>query len=701
MTRKKDKRGKVAAATPRVHGARRAAVLTSAAVIIVVGIGAYWSSLGGKFFLDDYGAIVTNADIRRGDSLWTALLPSESSPDSPRWRGPVVTMTFAVNYALGELDPRGYHLLNVAVHILAALLLFGVIRRTLLLDGLEGRFGASSHGLALACTLVWMVHPLLTDSVTYVLQRTVLSMGLFYLATLYCVIRGCQSRRKRRWFAAAVVCSFLGMLSKEVMATAPVMIFLFDRVFIAASFREVVRKRWLLYVGLAASWGALVWLMVTSPHHETIGFNLGIRSTEYAAAQCRIIVRYLGLAFWPVGLLLDYGSARPVSFGEVIRPAAVLALLVVATLVALRRQPPLGFMGVWFFVILLPTSSVVPIITEVGAERRMYLPLVAVVVLVIVGGNGLLELLVNRKLLSPSRRRWTARVVVGLLVCVLGARTIARNFDYHDEVGMWKDVIAKNPSNARAYDHLGVALSRAGRRDDEVGMWKDVIAKDPSTPPYDHLGVALGRAGRLDGAIAAYQQALALDPTLGAARANLAKALAKAGRYREAVAEYIRALKAEPGSVNLRHSLGVALDAVGRTDEAVREYRRVLESEPNHTNAHFNLARALTKLGHYQSAVESFRQVLQMNPGDVEAAFGLARALALAGELDQAVPAYRQVVRLSPRHFAAHHNLGRILQRQGKASDAIEAYRAALALKPDHAPTQAALARLLKQAQSQ
>ena len=663
MTRKKDKRGKVAAATPGAHGARRAAVLTSAAVIIVVGVGAYWSSLGGKFFLDDYGAIVTNADIRRGDSLWTALLPSESSPDSPRWRGPVVTMTFAVNYSLGGLDPTGYHVLNMTVHILAALLLFGVVRRTLLLDRLKGRFGAASHGLALACTLVWMVHPLLTDSVTYVLQRTVLTMGLFYLATLYCVIRGCQSPHKGRWFAAATACSFLGMLSKEVMATAPVMIFLFDRVFIAASFREVVRKRWLLYVGLAATWGALVWLMVTSPHPETIGFDLGIRPTEYAAAQCRIIVGYLRLAFWPAGLLLDYGSARPVSFGEVVLPAALLALLLAATLVALRGRPPLGFMGVWFFVVLSPTSSVVPIITEVGAERRMYLPLIAVVVLVMVGGHLLLTLLVERNVLNRTTCRWTARVVVGLLVCVLGAATIARNYDYHDAVTMWQDTVAKHPDNARGYNSLGIALSRGGR-----------VAE----------------------AIHAYEKALALDPALGEARGNFAKALAKVGRYQEAIVEYQGALELDPDGTNLRHSLGVALAAVGRTTEAVRQYRRVLELQPNHTNALFNLGGAATKLGDYGSAVEAFRKVLKTHPRDVKAALGLARALALSGEFDQAVSAYRQVVRLNPGHFGAHYNLGRVLQRQGSIPEAIEAYRAALALKPNHAPTQAALARLLE-----
>ncbi|HSY54782.1 MAG TPA: hypothetical protein VK785_10065, partial [Opitutaceae bacterium] len=185
----------------------------------------------------------------------------------------MLNFTFALNYALGDLNVRGYHWFNLLIHTLAGLTLFGIVRRTLLRQGyggqalvrpaLSGRFGADAVPLALAVAVIWVVHPIQTEAVTYVSQRAESLMGLFYLLTVYCFIRGASATGERRdsqvirplssclWLLASVLSCFLGTLSKETIVTAPVMVLLYDRTFVAGSFREAWRLRWRYYSGLA------------------------------------------------------------------------------------------------------------------------------------------------------------------------------------------------------------------------------------------------------------------------------------------------------------------------------------------------------------------------------------------------------------------------------------------------------------------
>ena len=217
-------------------GARRetVAVLIAAAVVVAAGLAVYANSLGGEFVFDDDNNIVNNPLIRR---LWPPM------PGLLRHR-PVANISLAVNYAVGGLEPRGYHLFNLAVHLAAALALLGVVRRTLLSRRLRERFGRCSLPLAAAVTLIWTVHPLQTGAVTYVVQRAESMMGMFFLLTMYFTIRGVASRRGWPWLIGGVVACALGMGTKEVAAAAPLVVLIYDRTFVAASWRELLRRRW-------------------------------------------------------------------------------------------------------------------------------------------------------------------------------------------------------------------------------------------------------------------------------------------------------------------------------------------------------------------------------------------------------------------------------------------------------------------------
>ena len=297
-------------------------------------------------------------------------------------------LTLAINYALGELDVRGYHAFNLALHVLSALILLGIVRRTL---ARSAHLVSAARPLALVTAAIWLVHPLQTDAVTYVTQRTELLMGLFYLLTLYAAIRAAEGSRSWPWQTASVVSCALGMASKEVMITAPLMVMLYDRVFLYPSLAEARRRRWPLYAGLMATWAVLATLLMLSPPHHLLVLipgghasvlERGMTPWEYLRTQVGVIARYLGLALWPHPLCLDHGLWVARTAGEVLPGALVVAGLVGGTAWALRRHPGTGFLGAWFLVVLAPTSSVVPVVTE----RRMHLPLAAVAVAAVLGG---------------------------------------------------------------------------------------------------------------------------------------------------------------------------------------------------------------------------------------------------------------------------------------------------------------------------
>jgi hypothetical protein len=285
----------------------------------------------------------------------------------------------------------------VAVHLACALLVFGLVRLTLQQPALRDRFGARALDLAFAVSLLWALHPLNTEAVDYVTQRTESMMALFYLATLVASTRAAAEESPRRWPIAAVALCAAGMACKESMVTAPVMVALYDRAFVFRSFKEAFTRRWPLYAGLVATWLLLALLLLGGARVNSAGFSAGVGVWTYLLNQAVMIVRYLYLAIWPWSLVSNYGWPAPLTLADVLPQAAIVCALLAATLAAMFRWPAVGFAGCWFFLTLAPTSSVVPIATEVGAERRMYLPLVALITLAVVGGAAVWDLAIAER----------------------------------------------------------------------------------------------------------------------------------------------------------------------------------------------------------------------------------------------------------------------------------------------------------------
>ena len=585
--------------------------------LVLAGVAAYSNSLHGPLIFDDHRSIIENVTVH--DLSWTTILhPQYQTPVAGR---PLANLSLALNWALSGTRAESYHLFNIAVHIMAALLLFAVLRR---IPPWPPTDEVTTDRIALFCALTWLLHPLNTEAVDYITQRTESMVGVFYLLALYAAIRAWQDEAGWRWPLVAVLAAWCGVATKEAMVTVPLVLLLWDRSFVSPSLKAAFQRRGRLYLAVASAWILFAVLSRETPFFSAEGFETSVSRWTYLVNQAPLIVRYLRLSVWPIGLVLDYGMPKPLSLVDVWPSALFLAILAAATLVALARTPRLGFWGAWFFVTLAPASSVVPIASEVGAERRMYLPLVAVIVLCVSGGRWLVARF-------PAPRGRTIQAVPGVLALValaaLTTLTIWRNSEYRSGVAIWETVVARYP-HARAHENLAVELRNAGRDDEAIAHLRTAAPDLPDAKhvlasalinrgdlaegiaqlqefvganPHDRqivsardeLAVALVHRGDREGAITQYRSIIDLTPQNGGARANLIGLLLQQERFADAETEARAFVSAWPNDAEAHDLLGVTLATQGRLDEAVPQFQTAIELDPQAQRPRDNLARAL------------------------------------------------------------------------------------------------------------
>jgi tetratricopeptide (TPR) repeat protein len=515
----------------------------------------------------------------------------------------------------------------------------GLLRRTLELPAAGSLQSAEALAIAFSAALLWSVHPLATAAVGYVVQRAESLMGLLYLLSLYAFNRVCTGKGFWPWGSVCLVSCFLGVATKEVMATAPLIMLLYDRIFFSDSFSAALSRRRWLYAGLGSSWILLGWLVSgTAGRGRTAGFGSGVSVWDYATTQLYAGFVYAKLCVWPHPIVGDYG--RILGGGILQRGAGALIGVsgLVVTLRLFRSRPPLAFLGAWILVILAPSSSVIPVATEVIAAHRMYLPLCAVAV------AGVLLLRAVAGSLG-----WVIAYSMTLAVA-LGVVSSRRAAVYNDPFTFWSDVAANAPWNAGAWNNLGVIKSGEGK---------------------------------LAAAVLDYVRAIAIAPDYATAHFNLGRAYLDMGRVGEAEPEFEAALRFLPNDAAIHFDYAKALALERRPFAAAAEFRRVVRLDPTRADAWFDLGSVMVQVGNVPEAVAAYAKSVNLNPNYAEAHIEYANLLAQTKDFARAEDEYKAALRLAPRSADARNNLGILFAQSGRLSDAKREFEEALKIRPN------------------
>ncbi len=613
---------------PRMaHDLRRSGVAwVVASTLLVASAVAYLPSLDGEFQFDDEQRIERNVeikDIERFGAPGAWALPGR----------PLTNFTLALNYLAGRLDPFGYHVANLVIHLAAAALVFLLSRRALRTAGAPSP--EASAGLVAG---VFALHPIQTESVSYVIQRAESLASLLFLAALLLLLQA--ERMAERWragaaYGGAVLAALGALAAKPVAATLPAAYLLYAWAFPAEGAR--VHRRVAMAVPLLGLSAFAAWQGLAATEGSTdAGLAVpGLGLGAYLLTQSRVVFRYLALIAWPAGQTVDPDVAVSRSIAEPATMAAVATLLAftAGSLVLLRRGPALGrwtpaarlaaFGFLWFLLVLAP-SSLVPL-ADVMAEHRVYLacwgPLLAAVAALSTAGAVLGAPLAARALIAAA------------LLAALTAATWARNEVWSTRVALWTDAVEKSPAKARPHAALGWSYALRGDHRSAVSEYRRALALGPvpreEAEILRNMGSSLAQLG-LHGEAAMALAAAARHPDLEAdARALRAMSLAELGLYSAAHEEVVRALRLAPNHGAARNTLGQVYLGQGDPAAALQQFRIAVSLNPDVPVRRWNLALTLERLGRVAESCVAWREYVQRESVPAGRASALSRMRAL------------------------------------------------------------------------
>lgn len=596
----------------------------------------YYPAASNPFILDDFETIIDNPSVRQ---LWPLvgsgenagpLNPPDTSPSNGR---PLVNLAMAVNYHFGGLDPFGYRIVHMVIHLLSTILLWAIVARTLRLDYFQGRFDRVAQPLSFAAAFVWAMHPLHTETLVYVTQRTELMMGFCYLATLYAAMRYWAAKRaglRTTWLILATLACLSGMLCKEMMASAPAMVLLYERTFITGSFRRALKNSWPLYIGLVLAWGPIIALNLAGPCCPGAGFGKGATAQEWWLTQTKVLFLYLKLTVWPWPLVIHYDIPYLKTLAQAWPWLLATGVLAIGTILLAWRRSALGFTALWFFAVLSPTL-VVPLVGETVAERRMYVALAAIVPLLVVAGyvalQWIAQTVAHRFGRESTRRVPLAAVVVAVVALVIGFGYLSsqRLPAYESEFALWQDAAIRQPHNPLVQLSLGTMIAEKGDLPQAIAHLEKAVrlAPAPQQSPLWYAELMRYRA-----------------------HYNLARALEASGRAQEAIAQYRATLEVRPNDALSHYNLARLLEDTGNIQQAVEHYHQAIAAKPDFSAAHNNLGIRLLTTGHVQEAIASFEAAVR-GQENLENSLNLAMAYASANRVADAIPMAEKALELA------------------------------------------------------
>jgi len=615
--------------------------------LALIGVLIYSNTFKAPFLFDDVPSIVQNPYIRLTNINAEEILGVASRLKAYSNR-PIGHISFALNYYLHKYDTMGYHLVNILIHIITGVLLYLLIETTLKLPTsipslhhsntppLEtGSSTLPCHcvtpsTIALSAAIMWLVHPVQTQSVTYVVQRMTAMAAMFYLLCLFCYVKGRLATRGTKslpWFAAAALAAILAIGSKEIAATLPFFVLLYEWYF----FQDLspgYLKLALPYMAAAIIlFGLLVFVYLGSnPLNAVLSGYAGqpFSLTQRVLTEFRVVIYYISLLVYPhpSRLNLDHDFSLSQSLTDPVTTLFSMAAIIILTVMAIhtaKKQRLISFCILWFLGNLAIESSIIPI--EIIYEHRCYLP------------SMFFFLPILYLAFQHTKCGSTAIAVAGAIIVLSSVWTYQRNAVWKDPVTLWTDSVRKSAGKPRPYNNLGLALAREGRFEEAVYNYEQALHLDPEyAKAHNNLGFALAEQESLKEAIGHYRQALEIKPDFPEAHNNLGNALVAQKKVQKAVDHYFEALRLYPGYAKAHNNLGNALAIQGRFENAIYHYSKALQIDSGYAGAHNNWGNALAVQGRYKEAIEHYSKALEIIPGHARAQQNLKRASRMSRE---------------------------------------------------------------------
>jgi tetratricopeptide (TPR) repeat protein len=640
-----------------------------ATLLVLATLIAYQPLWHAGFIWDDDDYVTANWTLHNLDGLKHIWFDTTATPQYY----PLVHTTYWLEYHIWKLNPLGYHIVNVLLHALGAILLW----RVLAMLELPGAWLAAA---------IFALHPVNVESVAWVTERKNVLSAVFFFAAAWAYLRfaGKWESKERRWnwWVVALLLFVCALLSKTVACSLPAALLLAcwwkkGRL----ELRDVLPTIPFLIAGL--------WLGLQTARLEQN--HVGARGSDWAfsfAERCLIAGRalwfYIGKLVWPEQLTfiyprwhIDTGIWRQWLF-------PVAALAAVAALWLARKRIGRGpLAAVLFFAgTLFPALgffNVFPMLFSFVADHFQYLASAGIIALAAAG----ITVAAARLGRNFSFLKFAC---CGLMLLALGTLTWRQTKMYADAETLWQTTLRQNPQCWLAHNNLGVALLDKGLVDEATAHFQTALAIRPQYPgAYNNLGTALMHTGQVNGAIANFQKALQLDSNYAEAFNNLGAALLRKGQTNEAIASCQKALQIKPGYADAHNNLGSALIQKGQTDEAMIQFQQALQLNPDYAEAQYNLANAWLKKGRGDQAIIEFQKALEIRPDFADAHNNLGNLLFQKGELDQAISQYQSALAIKSDNIEACDNLSMALARKGRTDEAIIYYRKALQINSDDA----------------
>ncbi|MEM9883790.1 MAG: tetratricopeptide repeat protein [Planctomycetota bacterium] len=657
----------------------------------------YARSFGVPFIFDDLTIINNNQFMR---SLWPIGTAMEAPRRSTAAGRPLVAYSFAVNYAVSGMEVWSYHVFNLLVHLTNATLVWFIVRgclRRAKIPGIPTRLaGPIGWGFA----LLWGVHALNSETVIYIAQRTESMFALFSLAAFALLLA--NTRKEAGAPAEAgpdtarcppvvqlgvLILIVFAVLCKESAVVMPPLLLLFDRAFVAGSFAAAWRRRRWLYVAMLLP--IAVGVMIGRGGHRG-GLVTGDPSVtwRYLLTQADVILLYLRLSVVPYPLAVTHDRDLFGGLADCLPQSVAVLGLVLATAYALWRHPRVGFLGAWFFFILAPTSSVIPIMSEVVAERRMYLPLLAVLALLGLGGWRLAVGAASWGRRPARLAVWRGRFA-GAAACAAvawGTMTYVRSLDFRSDLTLWAQTVRVEPGSLMARQNYAAALISARRLDEAEALVRGVLREQPDYPrAHMALGTIHFHREQWDRAADAYLTEAMKPDGKGVDYAHAAVALMMQDKHKEAEAAIQRALRLNPQDRQTLNFAAVILDRQGRLEDAEAAYRHLLTLYPESAMGRANFAKTLERLGRTDEAERNYREAYELFPDNYDITNNYANFLAKHERYAEAAPLFLEAAGLFPTRPLPRLKHAVCLARLDDPA-AQAAFDDALILHPDHLP---------------